>query len=202
MEDTVQIMSTLPDDKFQNWPDRAFWRGFRWRLGFGFLATFAVLGAWLATMPAVQRDAILSYWARVRVPAPSFHLELLTATPMTVQIHVAGAVLALVVGAIIFLLPKGTGFHRLLGWSWVCSMIVVAVTSIVMIADFRTGMNALHIFTAVTVISLWAGLTGIRRGNVRQHAGSMVGLYVGGLIVAGLFAFMPGRTMWNVMFGG
>jgi hypothetical protein len=63
-------------------------------------------------------------------------------------------------------------------------------------------INALHIFTAVTVVSLWAGLTGIRRGDVRAHAGSMVGLYVGGLIIAGLFAFIPGRTMWQVVFGG
>mgnify|MGYP001244673036 CR=1 FL=1 len=195
-------MSTLPEDKFRNWPDRAFWRGFRWRLWIGFIATFAILGAWLATMPAGRRDAILGYWARVRLPAPSFHPEFLTAMPMTVQVHVAGAVFGLVVGAIIFLLPKGTGFHRFLGWSWVSAMVVVAVTSVLMIADFKTGINALHVFTAVTVLSLWGGLSGIRRGDVRQHAASMVGLYVGGLIIAGVFAFIPGRVMWNVFFGG
>ena len=122
--------------------------------------------------------------------------------PMTVQVHVAGAVFGLVVGAIIFLLPKGTGFHRFLGWSWVSAMVVVAVTSVLMIADFKTGINALHVFTAVTVLSLWGGLSGIRRGDVRQHAASMVGLYVGGLIIAGVFAFIPGRVMWNVFFGG
>jgi len=81
-------------------------------------------------------------------------------------------------------------------------MVVVAATSIAMIADFRNGINALHIFTAVTVVSLWAGLTGIRAGNVRRHAASMAGLYVGGLVVAGAFAFIPGRLMWQVVFGG
>jgi len=45
-------------------------------------------------------------------------------------------------------------------------------------------------------------LTGIRRGDVRQHAGSMTGLYVGGLLIAVWFAFIPGRTMWHVFFGG
>jgi len=195
-------MSTLPDVKHENWPDRAFWRGGRLRLWIGLIATFAILGLWLATMPAGQRDAILSFWARVRVPAPSFHPDVLFATPMAVQIHVAAAVLALVIGAAIFLLPKGTGFHRLLGWSWVSSMIVVAATSIAMIADLRNGINALHIFTAVTVVSLWAGLAGIRRGDVRQHASAMAGLYIGGLIIAGVFAFIPGRTMWTTVFGG
>jgi uncharacterized membrane protein len=181
---------------------RAFWRGFWWRLVLGFGATLAVLAAWLYTMPDAQREAILGYWARVQVPAPSFNLAPLLATPPSVQLHVAAALLAMAVGVVIFLLPKGTGFHRALGWTWVSSMIVVAATSVVMIVDMKTGMNALHIFTAVTVVSLWAGLTGIRRGNVRQHAGSMIGLYVGGLIIAGVFAFIPGRVMWNVVFGG
>lgn len=195
-------MSNAPDTKFVNWPNGAYWRGFFWRMGLGLIATFAVIGAWLATMPAANRDAILGYWARVQVHTPSFKPAPLLAAPLSTQVHVAAAVLALFVGAFIFLLPKGTGFHRLLGWGWVSSMIVVAATSIAMIADFRTGINALHVFTAVTVVSLWAALTGIRRGNVRQHAGSMTGLYVGGLIIAGVFAFIPGRIMWNVVFGG
>lgn len=181
---------------------RAFWRGFLWRLGLGVGATFAVLAAWLYTIPDAQREAILGYWSRVQVTAPSFNLAPLLATPASVQLHVAAAVLALVVGVVIFLLPKGTGFHRALGWTWVSSMIVVAATSVAMIVDLKTGVNALHVFTAVTVVSLWAGLTGIRRGDVRQHAGSMIGLYVGGLIIAGAFAFIPGRTMWQVVFGG
>lgn len=184
------------------WPDRAFWRAFRWRLWLGLFVTLAVFAGWLATMPAANRDALLGYWSRVRMPVPAFDLAPLLATPWSVQLHVAAALLGLVVGAVILLLPKGTGFHRMLGWAWVSTMIVVAATSIAMIADFRTGINALHVFTAMTVISLWAGLTGIRRGRVRQHAGSMVGLYVGGLIIAGLFAFIPGRTMWQVVFGG
>lgn len=195
-------MSGLPDGQREDWPDRAYWRGFRLRLWIGLGVTFGVFGLWLGTMPAAQRDAILGYWSRVRVPAPTFHPEVLLSMPWGVQVHVAAAVLGLCIGAIILLLPKGTGFHRLLGWSWVASMIVVAGTSIAMIADFRTGINGLHVFTAMTVVSLWAGLTGIRRGRVRQHAGSMVGLYVGGLVIAGLFAFIPGRTIWQVFFGG
>lgn len=181
---------------------RAFWRGFWWRLILGFGATLAVLAAWLYSLPDGQREAILGYWSRVQVPQPAFNAAPLLAEPPSVQLHVAAALLALVVGVVIFLLPKGTGFHRALGWTWVSSMIVVAATSVVMIFDLKTGINALHVFTAVTVVSLWAGLTGIRRGDVRQHAGSMIGLYVGGLIIAGVFAFIPGRTMWNVVFGG
>ena len=184
------------------WPDTAFWRGFWFRLWFGVGFVFAVFAAWLALMPAENRDRMLSFWASVKVPAPGLDLAPLLAAPLSVQVHVAAAAMALVVGLVIFLLPKGTGFHRLLGWSWVSAMIVVAATSIAMIVDMRNGINALHIFTVVTVVSLWSGLTGIRRGNVRRHAGAMVGLYIGGLIIAGISAFIPGRLMWEIVFGG
>lgn len=191
-------MATKPD----NWPTAAFWAGFIGRMFLGVLLVFAIFGAWLASLPAEQREGMFGYWLSVKVPAPSFNLAPLLATPLSVQIHVAAAVAAMVIGAVIILLPKGTGFHRTLGWSWVGSMVVVAATSIMMIADFGTGVNPLHAFTAVTVISLWAGLAGIRRGDVQQHAGSMIGLYIGGLFIAGAFAFIPGRTMWKVFFGG
>lgn len=182
--------------------NQGFWRGFWWRTALGVVATFGILALWLATMPEQQRGALLGYWSRVEVPALALNLDVLFARPLSVQLHVYAAVLALVAGVVIFLLPKGTGFHRLLGWTWVSSMIVVAATSVAMIIDLNSGVNALHIFTAVTVVSLWAGLTGIRRGDVRAHAASMIGLYVGGLIIAGAFAFIPGRTMWQVLFGG
>ena len=154
------------------------------------------------TMPDGERASLLNYWASLRVPAPHFDPGPILKAPIPVQLHVAGALLALLVGALIFLLRKGTGFHRFLGWTWVISMIIVAATSVAMIASFGNGVNALHVFTAITVVSLWGGLAGIRRGDVRQHAASMTGLYVGGLIIAGLFAFIPGRIMWDVFFGG
>ena len=188
--------------KPNTWPTAAFWLGFAGRMMLGLGFVLGVFAAWLAMMPAAQRDNILNYWSSVRVPAPSFNAVPLLAAPLSVQVHVVAAVVALLVGAVIFLMPKGTGFHRQLGWTWVGSMIIVAATSIMMIFDFGTGINALHAFTAVTVVSLWGGLAGIRRGDVKRHAGSMVGLYVGGLLIAGAFAFIPGRTMWQVVFGG
>ncbi|MEQ1755215.1 MAG: DUF2306 domain-containing protein [Micropepsaceae bacterium] len=194
-------MSDMTGSAQNNWPDYTFWRGFWSRMSVGILITLVIIGAWVLTMPEPQRASMLNYWFSVKVPTPTFNAIPLLHSPISVQIHVLGAVTAIVVGALIFLLPKGTGFHRLLGWSWVSSMIIVAATSIAMIADFGNGINALHAFTALTVISLWSALTGIRRGNVRQHAGSMTGLYVGGLIIAGAFAFIPGRVMWQTFFG-
>jgi uncharacterized membrane protein len=122
--------------------------------------------------------------------------------PVSVQLHVLCVTIAFFAGLIIFVLPKGTGFHRVLGWSFVVAMIGAAATSVMMIADFRTGVNFLHIFTVVTAVSLTLGLGAIRRGDVRGHAYNMIGLYIGALLVAGAFSFIPGRLMWRMLFGG
>jgi uncharacterized membrane protein len=34
------------------------------------------------------------------------------------------------------------------------------------------------------------------------HRSTMIGLYVGALVIAGLFTFVPGRIMHKVLFGG
>lgn len=123
-------------------------------------------------------------------------------TPISVQVHVLSVTVAFFAGLIIFMLPKGTGLHRLLGWTFVISMIGAAATSIMMIADLKTGINFLHIFTVITAVSLTFGLRAIWRGDVRSHAHNMIGLYIGALLVAGAFAFIPGRLMWRMLFGG
>ena len=40
-----------------------------------------------------------------------------------------------------------------------------------------------------------------RRHKVRLHARLMTGLFTGGLVLAGLLAFMPGRLMWRLVMG-
>ena len=40
-----------------------------------------------------------------------------------------------------------------------------------------------------------------RRGEIAKHRGRMTGLFVGGLLIAGTLAFMPGRLMWRLFLG-
>jgi uncharacterized membrane protein len=39
-----------------------------------------------------------------------------------------------------------------------------------------------------------------RRGNIAKHRSAMIGLYVGGILIAGSFAFMPGRLLHSWLF--
>jgi uncharacterized membrane protein len=97
---------------------------------------------------------------------------------------------------------KGNTVHRTLGWIWVvrhgrrrrsrrCSST----------APIGGGFSFLHLFAGWTLIALPMGVFAARKHNVRLHGRTMTGLFVGGLLIAGAFAFMPGRLMWQVVFG-
>ena len=184
-----------------SWPDGRFWGRVGSRMSLGIGATLAIFAAAFFAQPADRQARILHYWSSLDV-RPGFRPDVLLQTPLSVQVHVVGVTVAIVVGLMIFALRKGSGLHRLLGWIWVLGMATAAVTSVLMIRDFGNGISPLHAFTVITAVSLFFGLLRIRQGNVRGHAGFMIGLFFGGLVVAGLFAFIPGRTMWGVFFGG
>lgn len=128
-------------------------------------------------------------------------LALLAAQPLVIKLHIAGALAALLIGAMLMTLRKGVTFHRTAGWLWVGAMSLVAGSSI-----FITGINGdhwslIHLFTGWTLIALPIAVIAARRHVVKTHRRFMMGLFYGGLVINGVIAFIPGRTMWNVFFG-
>jgi uncharacterized membrane protein len=120
-----------------------------------------------------------------------------------VQLHAVGAIVALFLGAYIFFNPKGTPVHRLLGKIWVVSM-AVAVFSSAFIFEIRVWgvFSPIHLLTAFSAVSLVVGVWAARTGRIALHQRSMLGLYVGGLFIAGTFTFLPNRIMNHMFFGG
>ena len=119
---------------------------------------------------------------------------------LIIQLHVLGALAAFGIGVVLLSGVKGTGLHRALGYSWVAAMGVAAVSSF-----FITGLNGhnysfIHGISAWTVIALPMAVAAARRKKIRQHARGMTNAFVGGLLVAGLFTFLPGRLMWTIFF--
>lgn len=117
-----------------------------------------------------------------------------------VQLHVLGAVTAFVIGVILLRGVKGSGLHRKLGYTWVAAMALTAVSSF-----FITGLNGnhfsyIHGISAWTVIALPMGIAAARRRDIRKHSKDMTNMFVGGLLVAGLFTFLPGRMLWSIFF--
>jgi uncharacterized membrane protein len=80
-------------------------------------------------------------------------------------------------------------------------MAITAVTTFFIRALDPPHLTLIHLFIPLTLVSIVMALSSIRRGNVRGHKRAMIVLYVGALLIAGGFTFMPGRLMHTIFFG-
>jgi uncharacterized membrane protein len=130
-------------------------------------------------------------------------LEPILAAPPLVQLHVACAIAAILLGAAQFLLPKGDARHRALGWAWVMLMAVAAAAALGITGRAGEGhWSWIHGMVALVAVMLPLAVLAARRGAIRAHRGTMLGLYLGALLITGAFTLMPGRIMHRVVFGG
>jgi uncharacterized membrane protein len=131
------------------------------------------------------------------------NLAPLTNAPLAIQLHAYAALAAFVLGVVQLARVKGTTGHRTLGYTWVGLMLTVAIGSF-WIHELRLwgAWSPIHLLSSVTLGMLPLGIMHARRHSVSAHRGTMLGLFAGALIVAGIFTFVPGRIMYRVLFGG
>lgn len=125
---------------------------------------------------------------------------LLDAAP-AIPLHAFAAMAAVVLGIVQLAAPKGTLPHRTLGWVWVALMAVVAISSFWIHQVRLFGpWSPIHLLSVFAAFMLVLGVFYARRHNVRGHSITMISVFAGALIVAGLFTFVPGRIMHAVVF--
>lgn len=97
---------------------------------------------------------------------------------------------------------KGTLPHRTLGWIWVILMLVVALSSFWIHQIRLMGpWSPIHLLSIFTLMMLALGVAAARTHDVRRHKFTMIGIFFGALVIAGLFTLMPGRIMHAVVLG-
>jgi uncharacterized membrane protein len=134
-------------------------------------------------------------------------LDPLLRAPLPVQIHVATVVPAFLIGSyLIFISRKGARHHRVLGYIYLILMTITAIAALFVHAIMPHspffGLSPIHLFVPLTLFGVVGALHGAWSHNVRQHRNAMLGVYIGGLLIAGTLAFLPGRIMHAVTFGG
>jgi uncharacterized membrane protein len=126
---------------------------------------------------------------------------LLNASP-TIQIHAFAAMAALAIGLAQLSGPKGTLPHRAIGAVWVLLMLVVCISSFFIHTIRLWGpWSPIHLLSIFTLGSLPLAVWYAHRHDVAHHRLAMISTFVGGLVIAGLFTFVPGRIMHAVLFG-
>jgi uncharacterized membrane protein len=126
---------------------------------------------------------------------------LLNAAPV-IQVHAFSALAALAVGILQLSAPKGTLPHRTIGWVWVALMVLVAGSSF-WINGFRLigSFSPIHLLSIFTLAVLPLAVLHAHRHRVDRHRNAMISIFVGALVIAGLFTLWPGRIMHAVVFG-
>ena len=126
---------------------------------------------------------------------------LLNAAP-AIPLHVFAAMAAFALGVVQLAAPKGTLPHRTIGWIWVGLMATVAASSLWIHKVRLFGpWSPIHLLSIYVLIMLPIAVIAARRHNVRRHRLAMIGMFTGGLVIAGLFTFLPGRIMHAAVFG-
>ena len=101
-----------------------------------------------------------------------------------------------------FAAPKGTLPHRTVGWIWVMLMAVIAISSFWIHQIRLVGpFSPIHLLAIFTLVMLPLAVLHARNHRVMQHRKAMISIFVGAVVIAGAFTFLPGRIMHAVALG-
>ncbi|SUZ30630.1 hypothetical protein ROE7235_00355 [Roseibaca ekhonensis] len=120
---------------------------------------------------------------------------ILDAAPV-IQAHVAAGLLAILLGPVALYMRPGTKTHKITGYVWVSAMAALALSSFAIHSFAVIGpFSPLHGLALVTLWSLWEGVRHARAGRIAVHRRIYMNLYWFGVIIAGMFNFLPGRAI-------
>ena len=127
-----------------------------------------------------------------------------------VQVHAFTAIAAFMLGLVQLVAPKGTLPHRTIGVVWIILMLIIASSSVFLRPSvfgydlpLIRWFSWIHIFTVITFYWVFLGVGRLLRGgeNFKRHGAAFTIIFLGGLVGAGAFTFLPGRIMHQVIFG-
>ncbi len=152
----------------------------------------AIVGG--GTLGLASLYALLRAATGLAPAAPSAH-------DVAVAIHLMSVLPAIPLGLYVLLTRKGGARHRLLGRLWMALMVSTALSALFIRHLNHGGFSWIHIFVPATLVAAWAAIASARAGRIAEHRNRLIGMYVGALVIPGLFAFAPGRVMWIWAFG-
>jgi uncharacterized membrane protein len=122
-----------------------------------------------------------------------------TAFTPIILVHTFAALAALALGGAMFLARKGTFLHRVAGRSWIALTLSVAISSFWIKSS--GSFSWIHILSVIVIVLLGVVVTFAVTRQISAHRRLAIGLYVGALVITGLFTLLPhrllGRLVWS-----
>jgi uncharacterized membrane protein len=121
---------------------------------------------------------------------------------IALRIHLATIIPSFFLGTwLLFASRKGSRLHRGLGFLYL-SLMTITATAAIFIRDLNHGnFSFFHLFIPLTYWGVFGALWNVRRRDINGHKRAMLGLYIGGILVAGALTFSPGRMMHRIFLG-
>lgn len=118
--------------------------------------------------------------------------------------HLVTVVPCIVIGAVQFAMKKGSPIHKAAGKTFMILMLITGIVTLLMPAQVGPQLfnhfGWIHLFSLLTLVSVPRAYFAIRRGDINSHKYNLIGLYVGGIIIAGGFTLAPGRYLHHLFF--
>ncbi len=120
-------------------------------------------------------------------------------------LHLATILPAFVIGVFQMLGRKGTPIHKFLGKTYMVLMLATSLITLAMPAQIGPKLlnhfGFIHLFSFLTLYGVPGAYFAARRHDLKTHRANMIGLFFGGILIAGVFAFSPGRMLYEWLFG-
>lgn len=120
-------------------------------------------------------------------------------------LHFATVAPAFLLATFLLIMPKGTPLHKLLGKLVMLLILATAIITLFMPATLGPSLYGhfgfIHGISVFVIYSIITAYVAAKRGNIKAHKAKLVGVYVGGFLIAGSLAFMPERLLHAWVFG-
>ena len=138
----------------------------------------------LAALAAIARGA--ADWGKV---------------PTVIWLHLFTILIATALTPVMLLRRRGDRAHRRIGTVWVAAMLATAVTSLCIHVSGPGHFSFIHVLSAWTLIQVPVIWWSARTHGVARHRGSVRGMVIGALLIAGFFTFPSHRLLGTWLFG-
>lgn len=129
-------------------------------------------------------------------------LSPITDAGLAVQLHIAAVMLAIALLPLTLWRRRKDRLHRMAGYGWVGAMAAAALSSFFISHFPLVGpFGPIHLLSVYVLWGLVCGVRAARQKRSLQHRSWMRWLAFGGLGVAGLLTFLPGRMLNEMAFG-
>lgn len=121
-----------------------------------------------------------------------------------IYLHLVTILPAMLIGTYLMIFRKGSPIHKLLGKIYMGLMLATALVTLFIPAQLGPALfghfGFIHALSLLTLFTVPQAYFAVKRRDIRTHKQNMISLYCGGILLAGFFAFSPGRLLHSWLF--